>query len=159
MEKSLKNKLNLSEQLLQARQEQLDNQLVGALRSHGKLWGMDVFTWYKPSLYELENTLSSFPAPIFWFANEEDILKLLKEETNWMSNLNLICSHDKAGFKLPNEVLDGVKTVIGTAKIEDAFELLKVFKKPQGILLFTSSGQDWHVAKEKFETFLSIHQQ
>ncbi len=148
----------LREQLLQAREQQREEQVIGSLRSHGKLWGMDVFSWYKPSMYELENTLSSFPSPICWFANENDVLRLLQEEKYWMTNVKTICTYDRAGFKLPNEVLDGVDTLLGSASMDDALDLLQAVSKKQGILLFTASGENWHLAKNKFEDFLSQNQ-
>jgi hypothetical protein len=148
----------IQRQLLDARKQNLEEQVIGSLRSHGKLWGMDVFSWYKPSLYELENTLSSFPAPICWLANENDILNLLKEETYWINNVKLICSYDRAGFKLPNKILDSVDDVLGAAEINDALFLLRSLKKSQGILLFTSSGENWAQYKQSFEAFLDIHQ-
>lgn len=157
MEKTT-NKITTSEQLLQARKQNLENQPIGSLRSHGKLWGMDVFSWYKPSMYELENTLSSFPSPICWFANENDVLKLLKEEKYWMSNVKQICTYDGAGFKLPNEVLDGIELILGAVEIDDALAIMRTISKNKGILLFTSSGEDWHVAKNKFEEFLKENQ-
>jgi hypothetical protein len=158
MEKTTNKIIHAHEQLLQARQQNLENQVVGTLRSHGKLWGMDVFSWYKPSLYELENTLSSFPAPICWFANENDVLNLLTEKTDWLSNVKLVCTYDKAGFKLPNQIMDYVETILGAAKIDDALNLLRATKKAQGILLFTSSGENWNLSKNTFEEFLSLHQ-
>jgi hypothetical protein len=145
-------------QLLEARENSLRSAEVGSLRSHGKLWGMDVFSWNKPSIYELENTLSSFPAPICWFSNSEDIQKLLSEETYWMSNVKLLCAYDLAGFRLPANIFDSIDSVLGTNNIEDALELLPALKKRNGILLFTSSGENWHVAKNKFETFLELNQ-
>jgi hypothetical protein len=158
MEKATNKTSDIQKQLLDARKQSLDEQVIGLLRSHGKLWGMDVFSWNKPSLYELENTLSSFPAPICWFANESDILNLLKEETYWINNVKLICSYDKAGFKLPNKIMDSVDTVLGAADINDALYLLRSLKKSQGILLFTSSGENWSSSKQTFEAFLALHQ-
>lgn len=155
-----KNKIiNAQEKLLKARQQNLENQVVSSLRSHGKMWGMDVFSWFKPSLYELENTLSSFPAPICWFANENDVVNLLKEETYWLVNVKLICTYDNAGFKLPNQVMDKVDTILGTEKIEDALDLVKTLKMKQGILLFTSSGENWNSFKLKFDEFLNQNKQ
>jgi hypothetical protein len=156
--KETTNKTGLKELLIQARSLQREEQVIGSLRSHGKLWGMDVFSWYKPSMYELENTLSSFPSPICWLANEDDVLRILREEKYWMTNVNMICTYDKAGFRLPNEVLDGVQTILGSASMDDALDLLESVTKKEGILLFTSSGESWHISKNKFEAFLSEHQ-
>jgi hypothetical protein len=39
--------------LLEARAEALKNAESQSLRPLGKLWGMDIFTWVNPSVYEL----------------------------------------------------------------------------------------------------------
>lgn len=147
--------LSEAEQILKNREQQLADFPVGTLRSHGKLMGMDVFSWNKPEAYELENTLSSFPAPIAWFANEHDVLKLLKEDTSWVANVKFVCTYDKAGFKLPNKVLDSIDTVLGSASLDDALELLAPLSKKQGILLFTTSGENWKNAIQIFENYLT----
>jgi hypothetical protein len=154
--KELKNKLDLSEQLLQARTRNLNE--IGILRPHGKLWGMDVFSWYNPTIFEIENTLASFPSPVIWFANEKSVLQLLDTTQNWLPNVKLVCIYDKGGFVLPNEVLDEIETVLGCKEIEDALDLIKVLKMKQGIFLFTASGEKWKEQRDSFESYLEIHQ-
>jgi hypothetical protein len=144
--------------LLKVRQEQIENPVVGSLRSHGKLWGMDVFSWFKPNLFELENTISSFPFPIVWFSNEDDVLNLINDNTTWVSNVKLICTYDKAGFKLSNKLLDKIENVLGSASLTDALELLKVLKVKQSVFLFTSSSENWKEVKEEFDNYLSLNQ-
>lgn len=156
--KNTKSTASLQDQLQQLRQEQLDGQVIGTLRSHGKLWGMDVFSWYKPNAFELENTLSSFPSPICWFGNQSDMLNLLSRDHSWLSNVKLLCSFDAAGFSLSNKVLDQVDEVLGTAEIQDALKLIKSLKKNQGILLFTASGENWNEYRVEFESFLKLNQ-
>ena len=154
----IKKNINQIDQLLQARKNQLENPSVGSLRSHGKLWGMDVFSWFKPNLIELENTISSFPFPVCWYANERDVLHLMQEDTAWVSNIKLLCTFDKAGYTLPNSVLDTVNSVLGSASLEDALELLKSLKITQSVLLFTDSSENWKEIKDQFDSFLALHQ-
>ena len=156
MEKT-QNKVD-SNQLLQARDQSLQQVEKGMLRPHGKLWGMDVFSWYNPMVFELENTLSSFPAPVLWFGNEKDILTLLDENADSLSNVRLICAHDHAEFSLAGKGLETVESVLGTAQLKDGLGLIKGLKRNQGIFLFTASGIDWKERKEEFEFFLSLHQ-
>lgn len=146
------------DQLLQARDQGLQQIENGMLRPHGKLWGMDVFSWYNPLVFELENTLSSFPAPVLWFGNESDILKLISENTDCLAHVKLLCTHDRAGFVLPENMLSEIETVLGTTELKDALDLIRGTKRSQGILLFTASGNDWKERKEAFEFFLDIHQ-
>lgn len=154
----IKKSISQQEQLLQARQQQLENPVVGSLRSHGKLWGMDVFSWFKPSLHELENTISSFPFPVCWFSNEADVLSLVNENNAWISNMKLLCTYDKAGFKISNKSLDTIDNVLGSASLTDALELLKVLKVRQSVLLFTCSAENWKEVKAEFDDYISLHQ-
>lgn len=149
---------NKEELLLHARQQQLSNPAVGSLRSHGKLWGMDVFSWYKPSLGELESTLTSFPGPICWYANAEEIHAVATANADALKNVHMICSYDRAGFSLSDELLDQLNIVVGAAEIEDALELMKSFKNQHKILLFTSSSACWKEEHQQIEHFLNNNQ-
>ena len=82
----------------------------------------------------------------------------VKPRAEGLRRLKIACTYDRAGFKLPNEVLDGVDTLLGSASMDDALDLLQAVSKKQGILLFTASGENWHLAKNKFEDFLSQNQ-
>jgi hypothetical protein len=142
-------KIAKPDQLLQARQEQLDNKVLGTLRTHGKLWSVDVFSWYKPDVYELENTLSSFPAPIYWFNTQKEIDAILKEDTTWISNVKVLCVLDNENFQLSE-----VERTFGVNSIENALEVLEILATKKGILLFTCSTENWFEIKTKFENFI-----
>jgi len=154
--KAIKNNLGTQEQLLQARNGSLQEGVAGMLRPHGKLWGMDVFSWYNPALFELENTLSCFPAPVLWIGNEMDIQELVRNNSGWVSNLSLICAHDAVALTLPAE--STIETTLGAGALKDALELLRTLKKSNGIFLFTASGDNWKEHQAEFEYFLEIHQ-
>ncbi|TNE54782.1 MAG: hypothetical protein EP338_06510 [Bacteroidetes bacterium] len=146
------------DRLLQARQEVLQQPLVGSLRSHGKLWGMDVFSWYKAPLHELESTLQSFPDSICWYGNRKEIIDLSTRNPDAMQKVHMVCAYDQAGFHLSNELLDQMNIVLGAAKIQDALDILSAFKKQHKILLFTSSSENWKRDHEVFQMFLEENQ-
>jgi hypothetical protein len=152
----MKKSTNLTEHdLVQFRQQQMEEIPVGMLRTHGKLWGMDVFSWNKPNLHELENTLMSFPAPITWFANKSDAERLLTSDKKWLSKINLLCTHDGAGLFLENQVLDQIQTVSGAKDMDDLLQLLPSLTSKNGVLLFTFSGDDWKASSKLFHEFLA----
>lgn len=155
MEKSVG---KLANQLLEARNRNLAQVEKSALRAHGKLWGMDIFSWYNPMTYEIENILNSFPTPVLWIANAEDISKLVSENTDCFSNLKMICCHDKANLSLSFEAMNLIETFFAANELDDVLKMLKTFKKENGILLFTSKGENWKKDKETFELFLDIKQ-
>jgi len=155
MEKSVG---KLTNQLVDARNKNLGQVEKSALLAHGKLWGMDIFSWYNPLIYEIENILNSFPTPVLWIGNTQDISKLIAENTDFFSNLKMICCHDKADFSLPFEAKNLIETFFATDDLGEVLKRLRNFKKENGILLFTSKGENWKKDKETFELFLEIHQ-
>jgi hypothetical protein len=155
MEKSVS---KLANQLQEARTRNLEQIEKSALRAHGKLWGMDVFSWYNPMTFEIENILHSFPTPVLWFGNAEDISKLAGDNKDCFSNLKMICCHDKADLSLSFEAMNLIETFFAANELGDVLKMLKTFKKENGILLFTSKGENWKQDKIAFESFLDIHQ-
>ena len=150
--------VRLEDRLLEARNEGLQNMKETTLRPHGKLWGMDVFSWYKPSIQILSNTIHAFPFPVLWVGNGADIYSTIKEDPSVCIQLNSIITFDETRLLLPNEELSKIKNVVGVNSIEDAFRLLKHFQKKNAVLLFSASDENWKKNKLVFEEFLSIHQ-
>jgi hypothetical protein len=156
MEKKLG--VRLEDRLLEARNEGLQNMKETTLRPHGKLWGMDVFSWYKPSIQILSNTIHAFPFPVLWIGNGSDIYSTIEEDPSVCFQLNSIITFDETRLLLPNEELSKIKNVAGVNSLEDAFRLLKHFQKKNAVLLFSASDENWKKNKLVFEEFLSIHQ-
>lgn len=155
MEKSIS---KLANELQEARNRNLAHVEKSALRAHGKLWGMDVFSCYNPTTYEIENILNSFPAPVLWIANCEDISKLVSENAAYFLNSKIVCCHDKADLFLSFEAMNLIDIFFAAAALEDVLKMLKSFKRENGILLLTSKGENWKNDRVSFEFFLDIHQ-
>ena len=153
-----KHGVRLEDRLLEARNEGLQNMKETTLRPHGKLWGMDVFSWYKPNIHILANTIHAFPFPVLWIGNGSDIFSTIEEDPSVCIQLNTIITFDETRFILPNEELSKIKNIAGVNSLEDAFRLLKLFKKKNAVLLFSASNEDWKKNKLEFEEFLNIHQ-
>ena len=86
-----KTKVDQRTQLLQAREEGLKSLQNGVLKPHGKLLGMDVFSWLNPDVHMLMNTLHSFPFPVIWIAQKMDWDALLNLDNTILSNLCSRC--------------------------------------------------------------------
>jgi hypothetical protein len=144
--------------LLEARRESLHQLNESSIRSHGKLWEMDVFSWFNPSPSLIANTLHSFPFPAIWIGNGTVISKVLAEDELLLNNLSAIISYDSTIFKLENNWLDQLKNCVGTQSVNEAFHFLKMIKAPQTILMFTATGENWEENKKEFEDFLKLVQ-
>ncbi len=154
------NKLNVSleNRLLEARNEGLNKAKELTLRPHGKLWGMDVFSWYQPNVHLLTNTIHSFPFPVVWIGNAADINNAIEEDFDVCVQLNSVVTFDNSLLNLSDEALNKIPNVAGVSSLSDALILLKTFKKKNSVFLFSASGEDWEENKKTFEEFLELFQ-
>lgn len=153
-----KTNIRIEDRLLKARKESLHQMNATSMRPHGKLWGMDVFSWFHPDPELIANTLHSFPFPVIWIANGADIIQALKEEELVLNNLHAVVAYDASIFSLENSWLDGIKNCAGTTTVDEAFHFLRMFKAPQKVFMFTASGENWEENKRTFEDFLKLVQ-
>ncbi len=156
MENKIKEKLGKS--LVESRKESLEKMQKTSIRPHGKLWGMDVFSWYLPTPELLANTIQTFPFPVVWIGGAKEINKTLELEAELTHFLNTILFHDSSKMKLSVENWRNTKSVAAVSTIKDALRLASAFKQKNTVLLFTDSSEGWESKKEVFENFLSLHQ-
>jgi hypothetical protein len=156
MEKKLTN--TVEDRLLRAREESLRNHEDGTLRPLGKMWGMDVFTWINPYPGMVSNTIHSFPFPVVWIGNAADVLHTVNEDLSLCSNLHALVLTDASILELNGEIVKNVRNCAGTTSVLEAVEILKVFRSPQKVLLFTSSGEGATKYKEEFENYVKLVQ-
>lgn len=153
-----KTNIHTGDRLLEARRESLRQMNATSMRPHGKLWGMDVFSWFHPDPELIANTLHSFPFQVIWIANGDDVISALKEEELVVNNLHAVITYDASIFKFEDSWLNGIKNCAGTQTVEEAFHFLRMFKAPQKVLMFSASGENWEAHKTAFEDFLKLVQ-
>lgn len=151
-------KTSLGDRLLEARSEGLNKMKESSLRPHGKLWGMDTFSWYQPNVNLLSNTLHSFPFPVVWIGNSVDINNTIEEDPSVCFQLNSVITFDNSRIDVPVEAISKIKNVASVNSLKDAYSVLKSFKNKNTVLLFSASGENWKENKESFEGFLSMFQ-
>ena len=151
-------KQGLSNPLLQAREESLRKMNQTSIRPHGKLWGMDVFSWNQPSTELLVNTIHTFPFPLVWVGNYETINDTLKRDESLIANLDTILFHDSSKLRLSINHWLEIKNMASVRDINDALRLLPSFKRKHSVLLFTTDGANWEDTKERIEDFIKLHQ-
>jgi hypothetical protein len=141
--------------ILQARKEGLLKAGDSSMLSHGKLWGMDVFSWVNPKPAVLSATMDSFPFPIFWISSslERKEVMEINIELNAKIHFSVLLDSDNS----TNDLLvlnNGV--VVST--IKEAFDQINSLKIKPSILLFTYSKSDWEYQKNRFNDYLSMVQ-
>lgn len=143
--------------LLAAREEALKAAERQSLRPLGKLWGMDVFTWYDPAVNDLSATITTFPFPVFWLGNAPLVKELAQVDPKAMRMLAWCGQFDSTQIDLPADVIAPMPLVTATETLEDALELLRHIKQSRHILLFTVSGNEWKTKLTDFEAFVRLN--
>lgn len=137
-------KLSAEQQLLQARERGLQEASeVHSMRAHGKILGMDAFSWHNPELDNLITVINSFPFAVHWVGPHDQIKRCLQESPELAYNIQSIIIYDNVSFQLDRELLSTILNVACVEKAEDALVLLKGIHRSKNIFLFTTEiGQD-----------------
>jgi hypothetical protein len=138
--------------ILQARKEGLLKAGDTTMQSHGKLWGMDVFSWINPKPAVLAATMDSFPFPIFWISSspERNEVLELNVDLNAKVHFSIIVESEN--------LLNGSNNIVSVTTLNEAFDQINSLKIKPSILLFTYSKSDWEFQKNRFSDYLSMAQ-
>lgn len=150
-------KVTTDNRLLAAREEGLKNAEGHSLRPLGKLWGMDVFSWYNPSVNDLSATIATFPFPVYWMGNEAMVNELAQVDPAGMRSLEWCAQFDSAQIRITGDVLAPIPLFSATESLEEALEMLRHVKQPRHILLFTVAGNEWKRKMAAFEDFVRLN--
>jgi hypothetical protein len=107
---------------------------------------------------ELAATISTFPFPVFWMANELTVQEMAQVDPETMRSIHWCAQFDNPQLSIPSDIISGMPLVTGTESLEDALEFLKRNKQARHILLFTVQGNEWKTKMEVFENFVKLHQ-
>lgn len=121
-----------------------------SLKSHGKLFGMDAFSWHNPDVLVLEKTIESFPFPTIWLGNATEINAYVN-------------SFDHGHQKIKNYIIYGdcedivknQKHTIHFPSLSISLKELKAYSFNPGILLFTASDSDSPFSMNYFSSFFT----
>lgn len=148
----------IANKLVEHRLESLQENKNGKIRPHGKLWGMDVFSWNNPEIELIASTISSFPFPVIWIGNKELFDWCSMNCPTVWSNVKTVIATDHPGIFFTNEHFLDVSNVVGTNSTTDALEMMKGLKQKGAVLLFTSTGIEWERNQKMFNEFMDLHQ-
>ncbi|MBL1281403.1 MAG: hypothetical protein COA33_014085 [Fluviicola sp.] len=150
-------KITTEEQLLRSREEGLQDALqVNAMCAHGKILGMDTFSWINPQMDALSSALQSLPFDIVWVGNHEQIINCLDIQPELAKSIETIIVHDNPILNLKKETLDKIKNIVCLEGVSHALELIKAMKKEKCAFLFTTMGANAKKDKEEFEHYISL---
>lgn len=139
--------------LLELRKEALEQVVHGSIRPHGKLWGMDVFSWNNPDVDAMTSTVHAFPFPVIWLTSAGFLTEAVDFDATILSNIHAVISYDK----IPSDT-GKFQNLITTNDVETAFQNMSEFRLKRGVILFCYSGADSEYYKNAFKAYLAIHQ-
>lgn len=141
--------------ILHARKEGLLTAGDSTMQSHGKLWGMDVFSWINPKPIVLSATMDSFPFPIFWISSTPERKEVLEVNADLNAKIHFSVLIDEENLSKEKWFL---KNGVVVSSLNQAFDQINNLKIKPSILLFTYSKSDWEYQKNRFNDYLSMAQ-
>ncbi len=146
-----------ADQLLQLReQSRQEALLVNAMNAHGKIMGMDCFSWMNPQVDALASVIESLPFQIIWVAQHDQIKTCINTYPNLTESIDTLIVTDDVLLNLDRERLNEVANIACVEGVDNALELLKTLKKEKAVFLFTSGGKKVQQDKHVFEQFISL---
>lgn len=154
MEKKIKK--SLAEELIQAREQGL-NEIKNriAMKGHGKIHGMDTFTWCAPNFDNLATAISSFPFPVIWIAKHEQIRCALTYYPEISNNVESVIIYDRANIRFKTELYNQVENLVGIGSVREAIELIPAIIGERNVLLFTTDDENDCPMLNEFMEFLN----
>lgn len=148
--------LSTEQQLLQAREQGLrDAAEVHAMKAHGKVLGMDAFSWVNPDPDTLINVISSFPFAVHWVGTHNQIRTCLELQPELVDHIQSIIVYDRSIVHIERSLLARIPNVACLEGASEALDLLKAMQREKGVFLFTTTGMDDR--RHLFDAFIEAH--
>lgn len=144
--------------LLEIRKKSLEQMVHGSIRPHGKLRGMDVFSWTNPEMEAITSTIHAFPFSVIWLAPSGLLMSVIENDPDIMSNLYGVISYDNTQRVFDSEKFGDVRYVLTTNDVKQAFQEMNALQLKRGIILFCSAGSDVEMYENAFREYLGLHQ-
>ena len=149
-------KISSEEQLLEARERGLQEAMqVNTMCAHGKVLGLDTFSWINPQVDMLATVVESLPFNIIWVGNHTQIKRCLETHPDTVNTINTLIVQDNTSLNVDQNIIETIRyltCVKGTLK---ALEFVKPIKQQKSALLFTAEGAKAKMQKDIFEQFIS----
>ncbi|MDX2362275.1 MAG: hypothetical protein QNK23_15820 [Crocinitomicaceae bacterium] len=157
MNQKVKN-ISTEEQLLQARERGLQEAAeIHSMSAHGKVFGMDAFSWINPQMDTLSTVITSFPFAAYWIASHDQVKSCLENYPEMADNLESLILYDRTLLNVNRNILDNIPNIVCIEGISEALEIQKAMSHQKGVLLFTTGNINGVEQKEQFEQFVALN--
>lgn len=136
-----KSAIKANDELIAKRHDDRRQLVAGNMRSHGKLWGMDCFSWFNPDIKSLASAIQHFHFPVICLLNTDLLNQLLFEDSGWMKNTEVICTIDDDLNQLQLEKLENGTTIVVDSSLTEALKTVQRIHQQNRIVLIASNRQ------------------
>lgn len=143
--------------ILEARKKALEQVVHGSIRPHGKLWGMDVFSWANPNVETIVSTIHSFPFSVILIAPSALLMTVVENDPAIVSNLHAVISYEDAQLVFDGKKFEVVQHVFTTNEVQQALLKVNDYRLKRGVILFCSEGADFERYQKAFGEYLEIY--
>lgn len=149
-------KFTTEEDLIKARREGLEQwREETSMKAHGKVFGMDTFSWLNPPTEGLINLISSFPFSVLWLSGHAQAKEGLELNLGLHRKLNTMIIYDRTQLSIAPEFLNEVETIMNVSSVMDALAFVKEVNREKMVFLFTSHGENAKREMTHFENWLT----
>lgn len=128
---------------------------TNAMQAHGKIMGMDTFSWVNPNMDQLSSALISFPFQIIWISTHQQLKKSLAIEPSLSKSIETVILHNVTKSEIKDTELSLTKNVMSVSTTKEALQLASTLKKEKCVFLFSTEGNTAKEDKEEFEKFIA----
>lgn len=151
-----KTKLTTEEILRAARSENLEHvKEITSMRAHGKILGMDTFSWVNPDMNSLTTMIDNFPFSVLWLTTGEHFELGCELNISLHKNLDTLIIYDAKSNSLKDNLIDKIETVLCVEGIEMALRFVRDKERQKMVFLFTSDSNHSNDVKNKFEEWIN----
>tara|TARA_B110000305_G_C19443459_1_gene643334 strand:- start:916 stop:1392 length:477 start_codon:yes stop_codon:yes gene_type:complete len=151
-------KKTIEEQLLQSRGAGLKDAIqINTMNAHGKVMGMDTFSWVNPQIDALASALESFPFTILWVGSKKQVEDCLKNYKSLTDSIDTIIIHDFAEMMVGENVFENIQNIACVEGLKHALPMIYALKKEKCAFLFTTEGANSKAEKKNFYSFIELY--
>jgi len=143
-----------ADQLKQARKAGLEEVKTNhSLCPHGKVAGMDVFSWVNPEAEALNAMIASMPYKVIWAATAKQAQELWELNGDALRNIETLVVYD-SGQVYTEKWFSAFHNVLCIKGADHALFLLEKVRKTQRTFLWTLPKDNWTDIKADLENHL-----
>ncbi|MFK7786565.1 MAG: hypothetical protein AB8B56_15705 [Crocinitomicaceae bacterium] len=145
---------SIAEQLKQARKAGLEEVKTNqALCPHGKVAGMDVFSWVNPDMEALNSMIASMPYKVIWAATTQQARKLWELNGGGLKSIETLVVYN-SGQVHTEKWFSSFENVLCVKGADHALMMVDKVRKEQRAFIWTLPQDNWTEIKTELENHL-----